>query len=77
MALRHFVWVRYVTKNKCDDPPPQCLSEARRGNGFNIYSLKPPRGRPVGGGGVHRVRGYGGISPHLNNLPDTCITHLK
>jgi hypothetical protein len=22
------------------------------------------RGRPAGGGGVHRNRGYGGISPH-------------
>jgi hypothetical protein len=26
---------------------------------------EPPRGRPIGGGGVHRIRGYGGISPHL------------
>ena len=24
----------------------------------------PPRGRPVGGGGVNPIWGYGGISPH-------------
>jgi hypothetical protein len=25
---------------------------------------EPPRGRPVGGGGVYRKRGYGGLNPH-------------
>jgi len=27
--------------------------------------IEPPRGRPVGGGGIHCIWGYGGISPHL------------
>ena len=43
--------------------PPQGLSEARRGGRFfenftNILHFSvtdPPRGRPVGGGGVHRI----------------------
>ena len=26
--------------------------------------IDPPRGRPVGGGGIPRLRGFGGISPH-------------
>ena len=40
-----------------EDPPPQGLSEARRGLAglANIPTdTDPPRGRPVGGGGVHR-----------------------
>jgi len=40
-----------------EDPPPQGLSEARRGCAVfaNIFiDTNPPRGRPVGGGGVHR-----------------------
>jgi len=28
-------------------------------------TIKPPRGRPFGGGGVHRSWGNGGISPHF------------
>jgi hypothetical protein len=42
---------------------------------FNTYSLKSPRGRPVGGGDVHRVREYESIIPHIYNLPNTCVTH--
>ncbi len=36
-------------------PPPQGLSEARRDREVNcILVTDPPRGRPSGGGGVHR-----------------------
>ena len=37
-------------------PPPQGLSEARRGSAVfadMLTDTDPPRGRPVGGGGVH------------------------
>jgi hypothetical protein len=40
-------------------------------------ALEPPRGRPFGGGGVHRIREYAGISPHLCNPLNTCVTYLK
>ena len=38
--------------------PPQGLSEARRGREFflNFLVIDPPRGRPVGGGGIHPTR---------------------
>ena len=70
-ALRHFVWVRYITK--INVRVPRIRASLRHGGArlFNIYSLKPPRGRPVGG--VHRVRGYGGISPHFYIIPNTCV----
>jgi len=29
-----------------------------------FYRLDPPRGRPVGGGGVYLIWGYGGLNPH-------------
>jgi hypothetical protein len=35
-------------------------------NYFN--RLDPPRGRPVGGGGVYHFRGYGGLNPHQQFL---------
>ena len=37
----------------------------RKGNYKIVPCSKPPRGRPVGGGGVYRVWRYGGISPHF------------
>ena len=39
-----------------ESSPPQGLSEARRGREFhdNLSVIDPPRGRPVGGGGVYR-----------------------
>jgi hypothetical protein len=40
-----------------EDHPPQGLSEARRGSVVfpnMLTDTDPPRGRPVGGGGVHR-----------------------
>ena len=71
------MWVRQVTKNFVYDvPPPQGLYEARRGKAVSIFGVtNTPRGRPFGGGGVHHFRGYGSISPHLDNLPNTCVTH--
>jgi len=44
-----------------EDSPPQGLSEARRGSAVfatMLIDTDPPRGRPVGGGGVHRNAGF-------------------
>ena len=59
--------------------PPQGLSEADRGKEvfFKILVTDPPRGRPFEGGGIHRIRGYRGISPDHCNSFNTCITHGK
>lgn len=46
-----------------EGPLPQDLSEARQSNEVPLQSSEPPQGRPYGGGGVHRILGYGGISP--------------
>ena len=35
-------------------PPPQGLSEAQRAGNFFTFVTDPPRGRSVGGGGIHR-----------------------
>jgi len=43
--------------NFYEGSPPQGLSEARRGSAVfanMLIDTDPPRGRPVGGGGVHR-----------------------
>jgi len=43
-----------------EDPPLQGLSEARR-DGEVVRKLsvtEPPRGRPIGGGGVHHFSGW-------------------
>jgi len=37
----------------------------------------PPRGRPVGGGGVHRNRGYGGIGPHPGSSKFLCRNFIR
>jgi hypothetical protein len=44
---------------------------------FIKTALKSPRGRPVGGGDVHRIFGYEGISLHLCNPLNTCVTYKK
>jgi len=64
--------VRYSTK--INVRVPRLRASPRHGGPrrFNIYSLKPPRGRPVGGGGGHRVQGYGGISPHFYSTQYMC-----
>ena len=37
--------------------PPQGLSEAQRAGVFFVFLVpNPPRGRPIGGGGIHRTR---------------------
>jgi len=42
-----------IHTNDCS--PHQGLSEARRGGKFFLFFIHdPPRGRPAGGGGVHR-----------------------
>ena len=53
-----------------DGTPPQGLSGARRARNFLILVTDPPRGRPIGGGGVHRKkRNTDGIpSSYLNFL---------
>jgi hypothetical protein len=40
-----------------EGPPLQGLSEAQRGKEvfFKILVINPPRGRPFGGGGIHRT----------------------
>jgi len=35
-------------------PPPHGLSGARRAGSFFELVTDPPRGRPFGGGGIHR-----------------------
>ncbi|MDP2797602.1 MAG: hypothetical protein Q8N94_08860, partial [Methanoregula sp.] len=61
-----------------DVPPPQGFSEAQRGKKVSTFqSLKPPRGRPFGGGGIHPILGYGGISHPLCNLLNSCIYPFK
>jgi hypothetical protein len=54
----------YENLNICECSPPQGLSDARRGRRFTDLVPDPPRGRPVGGGDVHRNRGHGGLNPH-------------
>jgi len=49
-------------------PPPQGLSEARRGKEVAALLVKPPRGRPVGGGGVHRSAKVVGASRRKSPL---------
>ena len=49
--------MKFAFKSKyCEGYPPQGLSEARRDREMLLKFLviDPPRGRPFGGGGVHR-----------------------
>jgi hypothetical protein len=39
-----------------------------------ILILDPPRGSPVGGGGVHRNQGYRGLNPH--NYIRACVIFI-
>jgi len=41
-------------------------SHQSRENRKNIFFNRPdpPRGRPVGGGGIYHFWGYGGLNPH-------------
>jgi hypothetical protein len=52
-----------IDRKRCDDPPLQGLSEARRGRVFpGLTVIYPPRGA-LWGGGVYRYRGHGGLNP--------------
>jgi hypothetical protein len=68
---------KLLNHNSREGSPPQGLSEARRGREVLcvlILILDPPRGRPVGGGGVHRNQGYGGLNPH--NYIRACVIFM-
>jgi hypothetical protein len=46
---------------------------------FHSEEIDPPRGRPCGGGGIHRNWGYGGFNPHDHIGKDSTFigNHLK
>ena len=63
-ALSHSVHTQSHTRTRRsatdDGHPPQGLSEARREERFfyfffELFVTDPPRGRPIGGGGIHRL----------------------
>jgi len=45
----------HENRNLYEGLPPQGLSEARRAGVFLYLVTEPPRGRPFGGGGIHRT----------------------